>query len=172
MTSGGRPKEAAARGSGSVTIRDVARVANVHPGTVSRALNDETRALVNPATAKRVSEAANQLVGNQIDGIGRHRAFIQVDELHVVLSGQSLVDVAFRGQLEVLEGLAHAHILGLGVIDGFLLFLSVDDSPLDENFTQLLLMSGHGATSVVRFRSHSQRRACRSGLSTRSEGFG
>ena len=45
----------------SVTIRDVARVAKVHPGTVSRALNEETRALVNEETADRVLRAAEQL---------------------------------------------------------------------------------------------------------------
>jgi LacI family transcriptional regulator len=47
--------------TGSVTIRDVARVAKVHPGTVSRALNEETRALVNPDTAERVLQAAESL---------------------------------------------------------------------------------------------------------------
>jgi LacI family transcriptional regulator len=45
----------------SVTIRDVARVAKVHPGTVSRALNAQTRALVNPETAERVLRAAAEL---------------------------------------------------------------------------------------------------------------
>ncbi len=45
----------------SVTIRDVARVAQVHPGTVSRALNEETRALVNQETAERVMRAAEEL---------------------------------------------------------------------------------------------------------------
>jgi LacI family transcriptional regulator len=45
----------------SVTIRDVAREANVHPGTVSRALNEQTRALVNPATVERVLRAAEAL---------------------------------------------------------------------------------------------------------------
>lgn len=44
-----------------VTIRDVARLAEVHPGTVSRALNAETRALVNQETAERVRRAAEQL---------------------------------------------------------------------------------------------------------------
>lgn len=52
---------ATSRGRASVTIRDVARVAEVHPGTVSRALNEETRALVNPETAERVLRAAEQL---------------------------------------------------------------------------------------------------------------
>jgi LacI family transcriptional regulator len=45
----------------SVTIRDVARLAEVHPGTVSRALNPDTRGLVNDATAARVLAAADQL---------------------------------------------------------------------------------------------------------------
>lgn len=45
----------------SVTIRDVARLAEVHPGTVSRALNEETRALVNEETAARVLQAADAL---------------------------------------------------------------------------------------------------------------
>jgi LacI family transcriptional regulator len=45
----------------SVTIRDVARVAKVHPGTVSRALNEETRGLVNQETAERVLRAAGEL---------------------------------------------------------------------------------------------------------------
>jgi LacI family transcriptional regulator len=44
-----------------VTLRDVARRAAVHPGTVSRALNAETRALVNEETARRVIDAAEEL---------------------------------------------------------------------------------------------------------------
>ncbi len=44
-----------------ITIRDVARLAEVHPGTVSRALNEQTRALVNEETAARVMRAADQL---------------------------------------------------------------------------------------------------------------
>ena len=43
------------------TLRDVARLAEVHPGTVSRALNEETRRLVNEDTARRVIEAAEAL---------------------------------------------------------------------------------------------------------------
>lgn len=45
----------------TVTIRDVARVANVHPGTVSRALNPVTRGLVNSETAERVLRVAEEL---------------------------------------------------------------------------------------------------------------
>jgi LacI family transcriptional regulator len=44
-----------------VTIRDVARVAKVHPGTVSRALNEATRVLVNEDTVERVLSAAKEL---------------------------------------------------------------------------------------------------------------
>jgi LacI family transcriptional regulator len=49
------------RDLGPVTLRDVARMAGVHPGTVSRALNADTRALVNATTAQRVLEVAEQL---------------------------------------------------------------------------------------------------------------
>ncbi len=45
----------------TVTIRDVARLAEVHPGTVSRALNEQTRALVNEETAERVLRVAEEL---------------------------------------------------------------------------------------------------------------
>jgi LacI family transcriptional regulator len=54
----------------SVTIRDVARLAEVHPGTVSRALNEQTRGLVNPDTAERVIRAAEEL-GYQPNPIAR-----------------------------------------------------------------------------------------------------
>jgi LacI family transcriptional regulator len=43
------------------TLRDVARLAGVHPGTASRALNPDTEALVNAATVRRVREAASRL---------------------------------------------------------------------------------------------------------------
>jgi LacI family transcriptional regulator len=49
------------RAGAAVTLRDVARVAGVHPATVSRALNEETRALVNQDTARRVLKAAEEL---------------------------------------------------------------------------------------------------------------
>jgi LacI family transcriptional regulator len=43
------------------TLKDVARRAGVHPGTASRALNAETRQLVNAETAERVLAAAATL---------------------------------------------------------------------------------------------------------------
>jgi LacI family transcriptional regulator len=58
------------RPGAAVTLRDVARVAGVHPATVSRALNEETRALVNEETARRVLKAAEEL-GYQPNPIAR-----------------------------------------------------------------------------------------------------
>jgi LacI family transcriptional regulator len=49
------------QGEGRATLKDVARLAGVHPGTASRALNVETRPLVNGETAERVLAAAEQL---------------------------------------------------------------------------------------------------------------
>jgi LacI family transcriptional regulator len=58
------------RAGARVTLRDVARVAGVHPATVSRALNEETRSLVNEETARRVLKAADEL-GYQPNPIAR-----------------------------------------------------------------------------------------------------
>lgn len=44
-----------------VTLRDVAEHAGVHVSTASRALNEGTRAVVNPQTVDRVLEAAREL---------------------------------------------------------------------------------------------------------------
>jgi LacI family transcriptional regulator len=44
-----------------ITLREVAEAAGVHPGTASRALNPETRGLVNEETAQRVLRAADEL---------------------------------------------------------------------------------------------------------------
>jgi LacI family transcriptional regulator len=44
-----------------VTLRDVAAAAGVHPATVSRALNPQTRSLVNDETAQRVVDTAAEL---------------------------------------------------------------------------------------------------------------
>src|SRR5690554_6934117 len=44
-----------------ITIDDVAKLANVHKGTVSRALNTSTEGQVNPDTVKRVKRAARQI---------------------------------------------------------------------------------------------------------------
>ena len=44
-----------------VTLKDVAAMAGVHPATVSRALNPETRLLVSDETADRILAAADAL---------------------------------------------------------------------------------------------------------------
>lgn len=46
---------------GQVTLRDVADAAGVHISTASRALNPETRSIVNEGTARKVEEAAKAL---------------------------------------------------------------------------------------------------------------
>ena len=48
-------------GMSNPTLRDVASAAGVHPATASRALNPETRALVNANTARRVIKVAEGL---------------------------------------------------------------------------------------------------------------
>jgi LacI family transcriptional regulator len=45
----------------AATLKDVARLAGVHPATASRALNPETRPLVNEGTSRRVLAAAAEL---------------------------------------------------------------------------------------------------------------
>jgi LacI family transcriptional regulator len=54
----------------SVTLRDVAHRAEVHPSTASRALNERTRKMVSPAAVQRVLEAARQL-GYQPNSLAR-----------------------------------------------------------------------------------------------------
>lgn len=49
------------RNGDRATLKDVANLAGVHPGTASRAINAETRPLVNEETARRVLEAAEEL---------------------------------------------------------------------------------------------------------------
>jgi LacI family transcriptional regulator, galactose operon repressor len=45
----------------TVTVRDVAKEADVHPGTVSRVLNSHTQHLISPETIARVQAAAKNL---------------------------------------------------------------------------------------------------------------
>jgi LacI family transcriptional regulator len=48
-------------GPPAIRIRDVAAAAGVHPSTVSRALNAETRRMITPATIMRIEQAATML---------------------------------------------------------------------------------------------------------------
>ena len=47
--------------AGRVTLKDVAEEAGVHTSTASRALNPQTRGVVNPETVERVLEVAERL---------------------------------------------------------------------------------------------------------------
>jgi LacI family transcriptional regulator len=55
---------------GAPTLRDVAQLAGVHPATASRALNPQTRPLVNADTARKVLRAAES-IGYQPNPIAR-----------------------------------------------------------------------------------------------------
>jgi LacI family transcriptional regulator, galactose operon repressor len=61
----GRPLRAA-----SPTLKDVARLAGVHPGTVSRALDPRRTSLVRPETRAKVQTAARKL-GYRADAVAR-----------------------------------------------------------------------------------------------------
>jgi LacI family transcriptional regulator, galactose operon repressor len=55
---------------GAVNLKDVARLAGVHPATASRALNERTATMVSPQTAERVREAAETL-GYRVNRMAR-----------------------------------------------------------------------------------------------------
>jgi LacI family transcriptional regulator len=63
-----------------VTLRDVARAADVHPGTASRALNPATRSQVKVETAERVLQAAAEL-GYRVNPIARS---LRTSRSHIV----------------------------------------------------------------------------------------
>ena len=54
----------------SPRLKDVAEAAGVHISTASRALNERTAALLNPATLERVRETADGL-GYRVNGMAR-----------------------------------------------------------------------------------------------------
>jgi LacI family transcriptional regulator len=70
MSASGHEKGNRIRPVQTPTLRDVAEVAGVHAATASRALNPETRRLVNADTARRVLRAAESL-GYQPNPIAR-----------------------------------------------------------------------------------------------------
>ena len=70
MSTSGHDKGTRIRPVQTPTLRDVAEVAGVHAATASRALNPETRRLVNADTARRVLRAAESL-GYQPNPIAR-----------------------------------------------------------------------------------------------------
>ena len=87
-----------------ITMRDVARAAGVHPGTVSRVLNPVTRPLVNPRTADRVEEAARDL-GYSLNPIARSLKTRRSYSIGVVIPDLTnpLFPPMIRGMEEVLD---------------------------------------------------------------------
>jgi LacI family transcriptional regulator len=85
-------------------MRDVARAAGVHPGTVSRVLNPVTRGLVNPRTAERVDKAAREL-GYSLNPIARGLKTRRSFSVGVVIPDLTnpLFPPIIRGMDEVLE---------------------------------------------------------------------
>lgn len=88
----------------SVTLKDVARLAGVHPSTVSRALDPSKNALVNPETRTRVMAAAQEL-GYRHDilaaGLRRRRS----STIGVVVSdlGNPFITPVIRGIANAVE---------------------------------------------------------------------
>jgi LacI family transcriptional regulator len=96
-----------------VTLRDVADRAGVHPSTVSRAINEHTRSLVDDQTVDRVLQAANDL-GYEPDSLARA---LKTNRTHTV--GMLLPDLTnplfppiVRGIEDGLGGASYTLILG------------------------------------------------------------
>ena len=87
-----------------ITMRDVARAAGVHPGTVSRVLNPVTRPLVNSRTADRVDRAARDL-GYSLNPIARSLKTRRSYSIGVVIPDLTnpLFPPMIRGMEEVLD---------------------------------------------------------------------
>jgi LacI family transcriptional regulator len=95
-----------------VTLRDVARAAGVHPSTVSRSLDPERAALVNPATRARVQEVARELdyepdlVAKGLRNQRTHTIGIVVPDL-----GNPIYAQLVRGVNDALEGRGYASLV-------------------------------------------------------------
>ena len=87
------------------TLRDVAAAAGVHAGTASRALNPETRGMVNAETARRVMRAAEAL-GFQPNPIARSLKTSKSRTIGLVLPDitNPLFPPIVRGIEDVLSG--------------------------------------------------------------------
>jgi LacI family transcriptional regulator len=85
-------------------MRDVARAAGVHPGTVSRVLNPSTRPLVSPRTADRVDRAAREL-GYSLNPIASGLKTRRTFSIGVVIPDLTnpLFPPIIRGMEEVLD---------------------------------------------------------------------
>jgi LacI family transcriptional regulator len=97
---------------GRVTLREVADAAGVHPGTASRALNAETRALVNEQTARRVLRAADEL-GYRPNPIARGLKTNRSDTVGVLIPDlmNPLFPPIVRGIQDRLEEAGHTPLI-------------------------------------------------------------
>lgn len=88
----------------SPTLRDVARLAGVHPATVSRSLDPEKMSLVSPATRAKVETAAREL-GYRGDVVARSLRRGQTTTVGVVVAdlGNLFVGSVLRGLAAALE---------------------------------------------------------------------
>jgi hypothetical protein len=102
----------------------------------------------------------HQLVGDEVDGVGRDGVLVEVDVLHAVLHGQGLVDHGLATHLEIGEGFADAEVFALGMLEGAGDVLGGDGLQVDENFAQLLLLSCHGADPRCCISRDPRRREC------------
>jgi DNA-binding LacI/PurR family transcriptional regulator len=100
-----------------VSIKDIARAANVTPGTVSRALRDSPR--VNPETKKRIQRLADEM-GYSPDAQARSLVMGRTQMLGLVVT--TLDDPHISSVVQTIESAAHEH--GYAVV-----LASANDAP-------------------------------------------
>jgi LacI family transcriptional regulator len=96
-----------------VTLKDVARLAGVHPATASRALSPETRLLVSDQTASRVLAAAAEL-GYQPNAVARSLRTRRSNTIGVLIPDLTnpLFPPMVRGLADRLESLGYVALIG------------------------------------------------------------
>jgi LacI family transcriptional regulator, galactose operon repressor len=117
-----------------VTLRQVAQDAEVHPSTVSRALNDATSGLVAPDTRERIRRSAEQL-GYRPNAVARSLRANHTHTVAMVLPDitNPCCPLVVRGVADELERLAAAtRARGLEGHDYTMLLASTDDDPNKE----------------------------------------
>lgn len=120
------------------TLRDVAKVAGVHVATASRALNPETRGLVNTSTARRVMRAAESL-GYQPNPIAQGLKTARTRTVGIVIPDitNPLFPPIVRG---IEEGLGQAGYSGL--------IVNTDNDP-DRELAQVRLLRSRQVDGLI-----------------------
>jgi LacI family transcriptional regulator len=132
----------------SPRLKDVAEAAGVHISTASRALNEQTAALLNPQTLERVRGAADEL-GYRVNGMARALKMRRSMAIGMVVPDitNPFFPPAVRGAEDVLEGAGYSLLLSStdndmgkarrqiaamleGQADGLLLAMAQRDDPL------------------------------------------